>query len=445
LPAFSRQASETGHPVTVAVIGAGSRGGQYAAIAARLGAQIVAVADPAVEARADFAKTHGVPPVQVFRRWEDLAAAGRLADVAVIATPDHEHVEPALACAALGYDILLEKPIAPTEDQAARVIAAARSTGVMVAVCHVLRHTPHTLVLKRMLGQGAIGDLVSVEHLEPIGWWHFAHSFVRGNWRDETASSSMLLAKSCHDIDWLNHVVGRPARRVSSFGSLFEFTADRKPAGAAERCLDCGVSDDCPYSAPRVYGGFLGDPDHELWPLSVLTRDLTEAGLERALRDGPYGECVYNGHNDVVDHQVVSIEYEGGVTASFTVAAFTEMAFRKTRLFGTRGCIESDGRLIVLRDFVTGETQMIDSNPGASDASAASGHGGGDEGLVRAFLECVTSGDREAMDANLASAFASHQAVWAAERARRSGTVVALDPQHRAAPEWDQSKRRSTL
>src|SRR4029453_3996453 len=172
----------------------------------------------------------------------------RLADAVVIATQDADHVEPAVAFAGLGYHVLLEKPMATSEADCERIVAPAPHAGVMLAVCHVLRYTPYKKALRALLDSGRIGDVVTVEHLEPVGWWHHAHAFVRGNWRREDLSSSMLMAKSCHDIDWPAYVVGRPAVRVSSFGGLYHFGPEHRPSGAADRCLDCAVESDCPYS-----------------------------------------------------------------------------------------------------------------------------------------------------------------------------------------------------
>ncbi len=240
-------------PVTVAIVGAGSRGSTYAACFAQTGrARVVAVAEPRSFARDSLALRYDVPPEAVFDDWRALLAQPRLADVAVIATQDQHHADPAVALAGLGYHLLLEKPMATTEADAERIVTAAEDAGVMLAVCHVLRYTPYSRLLKSVVDSGRIGDVVSVEHLEPVGWWHQAHSYVRGNWRREDESTFMLMAKSCHDLDWLAHVIGRPAVRVSSFGGLYEFRAQRRPEGAADRCLDCAVEANCPYSAPRI-------------------------------------------------------------------------------------------------------------------------------------------------------------------------------------------------
>jgi predicted dehydrogenase len=412
--------------VTLALVGAGLRGQTYArhAVAGGRG-RVVAVAEPDPRRRAAAAAEFQIPPRQVYADWADLAAAGKLADAAVIATQDRMHRDPAVRLAGLGYHILLEKPMAPTEPEAAEIAAAAARAGVIFAVCHVLRYTPYTRMVKRLVAEGRIGQLVSVQHLEPVGWWHHAHSFVRGSWRREDVSGPMLLTKSCHDIDWLVHVVGAVPTRVSSFGSLTHFRAAERPPGAADRCLDCPLETTCPYSAKRLYLDCLADPDRHFWPLGAVTSEFTEAAVLAALRTGPYGRCVYAGDNDVVDHQVVNLEFPDGATGTFTMSAFTPMEHRQTRLMGTHGYLEGNGRTVRYVDFRTGREETFDS-AAEGGPSAADGHGGGDEGLTAAFLAAVAAGDPSLLSSDAAESLATHRVVWAAERSRHSGETVRL-------------------
>ncbi|GAA0945255.1 Gfo/Idh/MocA family oxidoreductase [Nonomuraea longicatena] len=402
--------------VTLAVVGAGSRGAGYARHATGR-AEVVAVADPVPGRRARY------PQAAHYADWRELAALPRQADAVVIATQDADHVEPAVRFAELGYHILLEKPMAVREEDCRRIVEAAERAGTVFAVCHVLRYTPYTRTLKDLLDTGRIGEIISVQHLEPVGWWHQAHSYVRGNWRRTDESTFMLLAKSTHDLDWLVHIMDQPVTRVSSFGGLKHFTADNRPEGAADRCLDCSVESTCPYSAPRLYMPLAG---RDVWPVSVLTDDLSEEGIERALRTGPYGRCVYACDNDVVDHQVVNMEFASGATAAFTMTAFTPQTHRQTRIFGTHGSIDGDGEVLRVTDFVTGVTTKIDTTA-AGDGTAAGGHGGGDEGLVDAFLTAVESGDRTAVLSSPRESLHSHLIAWAAERSRLDGTTVTLE------------------
>ncbi len=341
-------------PVTIVVAGAGQRGDGYARWALRHPdrARVVAVAEPREVRRTRFAAEHGIGAGDAVASWEDLAARPRFADAVLICTQDQLHEAPAEAFAAAGYHILLEKPMAPDEAGCRRIVAAVERAGVMLAVGHVMRYTPYTRAVKEIVDSGELGDIMSVQHLEPVGFWHQAHSFVRGNWRRADLANTMLMAKSCHDLDWLAYILGRAPHRVSSFGSLTHFTAAHRPAGAADRCLTCPVEASCAYSAPRLYGELLERGQHG-WPLSVLVEDFTAPALADALRDGPYGRCVYACDNNVVDHQVVALEYPGATTATFTMTAFCQAADRSTRLFGTRGELAGDGRTIRVFDFLT--------------------------------------------------------------------------------------------
>jgi len=415
-------------PVSLVIIGAGERGADYARWARRHPdrAAVAGVAEPREVRRGRFAAEHGIPARNVAADWRDLAGRGRLADAVLICTQDRMHADPAEAFAAAGYHILLEKPMAPDEAGCRRIVAAVEKAGVMLAVGHVMRYTPYTRAVKQIVEGGQLGEIMSVQHLEPVGFWHQAHAYVRGNWRRADLAASMLLAKSCHDLDWLAYIVGRVPLRVSSFGHLTHFTTANRPVGAADRCLSCPVEVSCPYSAPRLYRGLLERGEHR-WPLSVVIEDFTPAALEEALRDGPYGRCVYACDNDVVDHQVVALEFPGATTATFTMTAFSKAAGRNTRLFGTRGELTGDGQAIRVYDFLTRAEQLI-TPPPAGAMTAADGHGGGDAGLMDAFTSAVATQNRELISSGPRESLASHLTVFAAEQARLNGTVETIPP-----------------
>lgn len=414
-------------PVSLIIVGAGQRGMRYAQLAMAQGARVVAVADPVPARRERLGDAAAIPPRWRVADWAELVDLDRIADAAVISTPDHLHTGPAVALLELGYDVLLEKPMAPSAAEAHRIVAAADASGAHLVVAHVLRYSSVTRAVEALLGADGIGEVVSVQHLEPVGDWHFSHSFVRGNWRNERQSGPVLLTKSCHDIDWLSHIVGSPAVRVSSFGGLLEFRPERAPAGAGERCLDCAVEADCPFSARRLYLGALDEPEPWTWPVTVVTDEHTREALEAALRDGPYGRCVYHCDNDVLDHQVVNIEYESGAVASFMLSAFTPMAGRKTRIGGTRGHLDIVGNAMELYRFLDGSTATVEM-PGLAHPGEApsSGHDSADEELVRAFLAALRGGDWSALPTDAHESLRTHQVVWAAEAARRSGQVVPI-------------------
>jgi len=405
-------------PVTLAIIGAGSRGAGYATFATAFPgrAKVVAVAEPREDVRRAIARAHGIPADRQFASWEEAAALPKFADAVVIATQDRMHTAPALAFAEKGWHILLEKPMAPTEAECQEIVGAVKRAGVHFAVGHVLRYTNYTRQLKAILQSGRLGRIASIQHLEPVGYWHQAHSFVRGNWRNTAASTFMLMAKSCHDLDWLRHLMAVPCRAVSSFGGLFHFRPENKPAGAADRCLDCAVAADCAFDARRFYLDRL-HRGQTGWPLDVLVPVPTEAAVLDALRYGPYGRCVYASDNDVVDHQVVNLEFATGATASFTMTAFTEAAPRQTKVFGTRGELSGDGRTLTIFDFLTRETEKIDTEAVAAPGVLA-GHGGGDFGLMDAFVGAIESGDASRILSGPDETLESHRMVFAAERSR---------------------------
>ena len=412
-------------PVTILSIAAGSRGAGYASFAAAHPdrAQIVGVAEPREVYRRRLADKHRIEKENIFPGWKEAAGRDRFADAVIIATQDAMHTEPAIAFAEKGYHILLEKPMAPNEADCRRIAEAAIAHNVILAVCHVMRYTRYTQALKAVVDSGVIGEVVNIQHLEPVGYWHQAHSFVRGNWRNEQESSPMLLAKSCHDLDWMRYIIGVPCQAVSSFGTLVHFRKEEKPQSAGDRCLDCGCEPECPYSAKKIYLGRVAQ-GRIGWPVDVLAPEVTQESVTEALRTGPYGRCVYACDNDVVDNQVVNMQFEGGKTASFTMTAFCEAAHRKTRIFGTKGELYGDGTKIHRFDFLTDKTEETDTR--ASDASILGGHGGGDYGLMDCFVSAVAENDPARVLSGAAESLETHRMVFAAEQARRENRVVNL-------------------
>ena len=411
--------------VSLVVLGGGSRGMAYARHALALGARVAALAEPRPERRQAFREAFGLGEGALFAHWRDLLEAPRLGEAAIVALPDRLHAEAAIALMEKGYHLLLEKPIAPTWEEVLRVAEAKARTGRIVALAHVLRYTSYARRLKALLEEGAIGEVVSAQHLEPVGHWHFAHSFVRGNWRKEGESSPFLPAKSVHDLDWLLFLMPGEVARVASFRGLYHFRPERRPKGAAERCLLCPeeVERACPFSARRIYLEAY-ERGERGWPLDVVAFPVTRENLERALAEGPYGECVYLGKNDVADHQVVALEYRDGRTASFHAEGLSRMRFRETRLFGTGGEIWGDGRFVRIFDFVKGEG--IADLKVEAEGSIRSGHGGGDLGLMAAFVLAVEREDPSGLEP-FEEALYAHRLTFLAEEARRAGRVVEVE------------------
>ncbi len=415
-------------PVSVIVLGAGERGKIYAdyALTHPDRIKVVGVAEPRRHQRMNMVEAHRIPDENIFEDWAAVFKRERFADAVIIATPDRLHASPTLSAAEKGYPILLEKPMAPTEEECRAIVKTVMNKGVIFSVCHVLRHTNYTRELKRIIDSGVLGEVVSIQHLEPVGHWHQAHSFVRGNWRRSDESSSMLLAKSCHDVDWIRYIMGVPYRSVSSFGSLNHFKKERTPNGAADRCIDCpgDVEQSCPYSAKRIYMGFI-EKGVKGWPVDAVTLDNDAENLVKALREGPYGRCVYACDNDAVDNQVTIMEFEGGKTACFVMTAFTEATSRRTRIFGTKSEVEVDGRFIRVFDFLGMRHTVIDT---ARDESDLAGHEGGDLGVVENFIDAVRQGDQSKILTGATETLESHLIVFAAERSRLEKRVVNVSP-----------------
>ncbi|KAJ7507653.1 hypothetical protein B0H11DRAFT_1967935 [Mycena galericulata] len=421
------------NPVTLAIVGCGQRGKAYAeyAIQSPEFCKVVAIAEPRPKTQRQFAHLHKVDNTLVFDTWQDLHAASaetintigrRLADAVVVAVQDHMHKEVVLAFSDQGYDILCEKPMATTLEDIIEIEEAVKRAGTIFGMGHVLRYSPYSREITEYVRSGALGKLVNLVQVEPVGYYHFAHSYVRGNWATEKGSSFSLMTKCCHDIDiicfWLSPSV--PAR-VSSFGSLQHFRKSSKPAsaGSATRCLDCPIEKECAYSAKKIYLDSVSRGNTG-FPVAPLVDGLPDIeNVTHALRAGPYGQCVYESPNDVCDHQVVNLEFSDGATASFTMVAYTSLICdRQVRLHFTNGEIVGDMRTFTVHDFRTGKrTTSVPRDEGG-------GHGGGDLGLIRAFVEAVRTGRQDALGTTLEEVVKSHMTVFAAEMSRREGRVV---------------------
>ncbi|XP_057685854.1 uncharacterized protein zgc:154075 isoform X3 [Corythoichthys intestinalis] len=338
--------------------------------------------------------------------------------------------EPAVAFAKKGYHILLEKPMATTAKDCIEIVGACSENGVMLCVCHVLRYDPTISKIKKLIDSGVIGDVIHIQHFEPIGFYHFAHSYVRGNWRNEAESSFSLLAKSCHDIDLIHLWAGeRRCLKVTSFGFISHFTKENKPAGASDRCLDCSVEESCPYSASKIYlervkQGQTG------WPVSIICPNSLPdiETVTEALKIGPYGRCVYECDNNVCSNQVVNMEFEGGLTAAFSMVAFTEdICKRKTTIYGSKGELSYTDDKIYVYNFLTQKTTKHVANTEGPALYGLHGHAQADYHLMDAFISAVTNNDPSFIASGPEETLKSHLLVFEAERSRRESSVVHFD------------------
>jgi predicted dehydrogenase len=413
-------------PVTAITLGAGSRGNVYGNFAAQYPEQlkIVGVAEPIAIRNERYATKHKIDAKNRFDTWERVFERPKFADAIIISTPDALHYAPCMKALEMGYDILLEKPIAPTEKECRSILALAKKTGRIVAVCHVLRYAPYFVKMKELIAKNTIGNVISIQHLEPIEHIHMAHSYVRGNWHNSKKTTPIILAKSCHDLDIIKWIINKPAKQISAMGDLKWFRKENAPEGSTGRCTDgCKVERSCPYSAIHAYY------DKRL-RLSVfdLPEDKSkhpEAIMEK-LKTTDYGRCVYRMDNDQPDHYITNIKFGDNITASFSMEAFTSYAGRRTRVMGSHGDMVGDMNELVITDFRSDkQTKLV---PKAEDVEEYrnSGHGGGDWLLARDFVQAVAQQNPKLLTSTIDESIESHIMGFMAEESRKNNKVMEI-------------------
>ena len=410
--------------IKIIVVGAGGRGKDYTDIMARFPEkfQVVGVAEP-IESRREYMRTkHNIPAENCFDTWEKILEKPKFADAAIISTMDRMHFAPAMEAIRKGYNLLLEKPAAPTAEECLAIESEAKKYGARILVCHVLRYSPFYVTLKSLIDKGEIGRVMSIQHAEGVGNVHQSHSFVRGNWGNAEKSSPMLLQKSCHDMDILQWLVGKECKRVSSFGSLTYFIKENAPEGSPDYCIEgCPMAAECPYNAVKLY---YDDKDND-WFRNAATGIVspTDDEVAHALRTTQYGKCVFKCDNNVVDHQVVNLEFEDGTVVDFNMSAFNKGG-RYIRVMGTKGEIlnrNTDG-ILELYKFEDGSKTLIDIKTYGD--TIISGHGGGDEGIVHALYDYLTTGVITEQLSEIGISVKNHMIAFAAEESRHTGKVV---------------------
>lgn len=412
------------------LIGGGNRGNSYTKIGKELEKfELVAIAEPLKQRREYIAKLHGIPEEMCFESWEPLLALGKIADAAIVSTMDRDHFAPAMAAIEVGYNLLLEKPVAPTLEECRAIEKAATEKGVYVLVCHVLRYNRFFRALKKLIDDGRIGKVINIEHAECVGDMHYSHSYVRGKWHNAEESAFMLLAKSCHDIDIIQWLIGKECKRAQSFGALTYFKRENAPEGSTDRCYDgCPYIDTCPYSAKTIY---VERKDLGNWLRSSVTRchEMTDdETVIEALANTQYGKCVFKcDNNNVVDHQTVNMEFEDDVTATFTMSAFN-LGGRRIRIMGTKGTLEANAwdKEITLENLITQKKEKINVNDMVLGDSILSGHGGGDSGIMNSLYDLLCAEVSYDELSNISISVKNHTTVFAAEKSRLEGRVVEL-------------------
>lgn len=403
-------------PITAITLGAGGRGNVYGnfAVANPGLLDIIGVAEPIAIRNERYATKHAIAAENRFNTWEDIFTKPKFADAIIITTPDNLHYGPCMKALEMGYDVLLEKPIAPTEKECRNILALAKKTKRIVAVCHVLRYAPYFGELKTLMDSGKLGKIMSVQHLEPIQHIHMSHSYVRGNWHNSKDTTPIILAKSCHDLDMLRWLIGKPAKKIQAFGELSWFKKENAPAGSTDRCSNgCAVEATCPYSAVKIYqrdrswlGVFDLPDDKAQWTNTINER----------LQTTNYGRCVYRMENDQPDHYTANIQFEDNITASFSMEAFTSYDGRRTRVMGSLGDVVGDMTSFTYTDFLTGKATKWETK--------TDGHGGGDWRLIADWVQAVAKQDASLLSSTIDASIESHVMGFAAEKSRLNSKVV---------------------
>ena len=422
--------------ITVSIIGCGARGGiAYGEYINQLKDKyrIVSLCDVNPSRLNKFGDLFGVPCENRFEKEEEFWKEKR-SDLLLVCTLDHLHVPMAERGLKLGYDLLLEKPISDNPSELRELLAIAKESKRRVMVCHVLRYTAMMRKIKELLDEGAIGRLISVDHTENVVFWHEAHSYVRGNWHSKEETTSMIMAKCCHDLDLLQYFIGSRCKSVSSMGDLRYFKKENAPEGCADRCCECRYEDTCVYSAKRIYieqWKNVGCPASE-FPFNLVSdaSPTTEEALEVAVKESRYGKCVFRCDNDVVDNQTTIMQFENGVTATLKMEAFVKYGGRDIRFFGTEGELdlrESENTLVLKKyfgkDTVWKISELVDDLGGQGTGA----HGGGDHRMIDKLYSVLTDPD-ELPDTSLEKSLESHYMAIAAEESRiRGGELVELN------------------
>jgi predicted dehydrogenase len=426
----SREFGNSGikNPVTAITLGAGGRGNVYGNYGLQFPKElnIIGVAEPIAIRNKRYAEKHTIADKNRFDTWEHVFDRPKFADAVIISTPDDLHYGPCMKALEMGYDVLLEKPIAPTEKECLDILNLANKTGRIVAVCHVLRYAPYFIKLREMIQSGSIGKLISIQHLEPIEHIHMSHSYVRGNWHNSKETTPIILAKSCHDLDILRWIIDKPCKNIAAFGSLKWFKKENAPDGSTNRCTDgCAVEKTCPYSALKIYNKPDGWSSVFDFPDDISKH---EEYLLEQLKTTNYGRCVYRMENDQPDHYVTSMEFEDEITANFSMEAFTSYHGRRTRIMGSHGDIAGDMTAFTHTDFLTGKITKWDISIEEDKNSGyqGSGHGGGDWGLVTDFINAVKKQDASLLTSTIDASVESHIMGFMAEKSRETKQTIPI-------------------
>jgi predicted dehydrogenase len=387
------------------------------------GVRISAVCDIDEGALKNAQDKFGVDGGACFADEDKFFAGGKLGDGLVIASMDKDHYRHTIKALDAGYKkILLEKPVSDKPEEIEAIAAAAKNRGADILVCHVLRYTGFYKTIRDIVKSGAIGKVTVINHQENVAYWHFAHSFTRGNWRDENTSAPLLLAKTCHDFDLIYWYADSKCTGAVSYGALSYFRKENAPKDCAARCLDgCKYLQTCPYGVKRLY---LDKDTPFKWGIFAAigknnpTYEEKVAALK--MEDNVYGRCVYLCDNNVADHQSVVMNFENGATAALTVTAFSKDCYRKIHIMGTKGEVygSDTDKFLVLNVFGAKSKKV------KIKSKIAGGHLGGDNGICDTFCKLIRG---DAIDPDYLTTIdvtlESHKIIFEAERSRKNAAI----------------------
>lgn len=402
-------------PVRMALVGAGNRGrGIFGAYAKQMPhrAEFVAVAEPDESRRNAFAIDHGIPESARFQSAGELfAAKGLDIEAVVVATVEDQRLDPVVQALGRGHHVLVEKPLGRTAEQVVAITDAAKKSDRVFAVCHQMRYVPAYATMKELVVSGRYGESIAMQLSENLSYHHHAHSFVRGFF-NSSRLTPMILAKCCHDMDIMCYLTARRPVRVSSFGSLTWFRPENAPKGAPNFCLEgCPAAARCPYHVMKLY--FNDDTDPAYIRQMGVVNNKTE--LMALLKTNRFGRCVYRCGNDVVDHQAVNVEFEGGLTVSFNMVGHNAVERRITKISMTNGEVNFDNS----GDTVTAFTFEPLREERIKPAGMIGTHGGGDRLIMDGFVDAIRSNGAIPMLTSVEMSLDSHLLAFAAEKSRQ--------------------------
>ncbi|MBR5388734.1 MAG: Gfo/Idh/MocA family oxidoreductase [Clostridia bacterium] len=402
------------------ILGFGQRGRGYASFAKNNPEkfEIAAVIDTDKE-RLDEAKAE-YPAAGVYADYKDFIKDKVRADMVAVCTQDEQHKEHAIAMMAAGYDLLLEKPIANNRKDCEEIYKASIKYGRKVIVCHVLRYSPFYSAVKKVIDSGELGEIITINASENVGYWHQSHSFVRGPWRNKEQSSPMILAKCCHDMDIIRYLMGEKCVSVNSYGSLYYFNKDHAPDGSTEYCSACPHSETCLWNAQRLY-----TTEEYGWTVGYFGKvGSSKEEILRDLKGTQYDKCVFHNDNDVVDHEVTIMQFANGKTACHTMTAFSKNVYRDLKVHGTKAELygSMEDNCFEIRYFGK-DTKKVTID--LSNVNSGS-HNGGDYCMMSSLYENL-NGEKAEGITYLDVSLESHLMSFAAEESRlRNGKTIKI-------------------